>query len=213
MSHISAHLTSGLLLSVLTLSGASAAEHMLMPSPQTVHVGYFSATLKPVLTVDSGDIVTIESVAGLDPAIVDGSGVIPPNAVPEYVRAIRREVTDRGPGPHILTGPVFVNGALPGDVLEVRIQQIDLAVDYGNNVQRPYAGALPDEFTGFFQRIIPIDRQAKTAILAPDVVVPVHSWGELFISIPRSSMTNRLSDARAGKAVVSRREYSRHDSP
>ena len=151
--------------------------------------------------------------AGLDPAIVDGTGVIPPSAVPEYVRAIRREVTDRGPGPHILTGPVFVNGALPGDVLEVRIQQIDLAVDYGNNVQRPYAGALPDEFTGFFQRIIPIDRQAKTAILAPDVVVPVHSWGELFISIPRSSMTNRLSDARAGKAVVSRREYSRHDSP
>jgi acetamidase/formamidase len=63
---------------------------------------------------------------------------------------------------------------LPGDVLEVRIQQIDLAVDYGNNVQRPYAGALPDEFTGFFQRIIPIDRQAKTAILAPGVVVPVN---------------------------------------
>jgi acetamidase/formamidase len=107
-----------------------------------------------VLTVDSGDIVTIESVAGLDPAIVDRSGVIPSSAVPEYVRAIRREVTDRGPGPHILTGPVFVNGALPGDVLEVRIQQIDLAVDDGNNVQRPYAGALPDD-TGFFQRIIP----------------------------------------------------------
>jgi acetamidase/formamidase len=58
-------------------------------------------------------------------------------------------------------------------VLEVRIQQIDLAVDYGNNVQRPYAGALPDEFTAFFQRIIPIDRRAKTAILAPGVVVPV----------------------------------------
>jgi acetamidase/formamidase len=173
MSHISARLTCRLLLSVLALSGASGAEHVLMPSPQTVHVGYFSATLKPVLTVDSGDIVTIESVAGLDPAIVDGSGVIPPSAVPAYVRAIRQEVTDRGPGPHILTGPVFVNGALPGDGLEVRIQQIDLAVDYGNNVQRPYAGALPDEFTGFFQRIIPIDRHAKTATLAPGVVVPV----------------------------------------
>jgi hypothetical protein len=97
MSHISARLACSLLLSVLALSGASAAEHMLMPSPQTVHVGYFSATLKPVLTVDSGDIVTIGSVAGLDPAIVDGSGVIPPSAVPEYVRAIRREVTDAGP--------------------------------------------------------------------------------------------------------------------
>jgi acetamidase/formamidase len=155
------------------LPNASAAEYTLMPNPQTVHVGYFSAMLKPVLTVNSGDIVTIESVAGLDPATVDASGIVPPSAVPEYARAIRREVTDRGPGPHILTGPVFVNGALPGDVLEVRIQQIDLAIDYGNNVQRPYAGALPDEFTGFFQRIIPINRQAKTATLAPGVVVPV----------------------------------------
>ena len=93
--------------------------------------------------------------------------------MPEHTRAIRREVTDRGPGPHILTGPIFVNGAMPGDVLEVRIQQIDLAIDYGNNVQRPYTGALPDEFPGTFQRLIPIDRQVKTATLAPGVVVPV----------------------------------------
>jgi hypothetical protein len=62
MSYINARLTCSLLSSVLALSGASAAEHMLMPTPQTVHVGYFSAMLKPVLTVDSGDIVTIESV-------------------------------------------------------------------------------------------------------------------------------------------------------
>jgi acetamidase/formamidase len=126
------------------------------------------------LTINSGDTVTIESVAGLDPEIIDASGVVPPSAVPEFVRPIRREVTDRGPGPHILTGPVFINGAAPGDVLEVRIQQIDLAIDYGNNVQRPYTGALPDEFPGFFQRIIPIDRRAKTATLSPGIVVPVN---------------------------------------
>jgi acetamidase/formamidase len=137
MPRIDARLIGVSLLFGLTAPFASAAEYTLMPSPQTVHVGYFSAMLKPVLTVNSGDIVTIESVAGLDPAIVDASGTIPPSAVPEYVRAIRREVTDRGPGGHILTGPVFVNGALPGDVLEVRIQEVDLAVDYGNNVQRP----------------------------------------------------------------------------
>jgi acetamidase/formamidase len=174
MPYIDARLIGMSLLLGLAVPFASAAEYTLMPSPQTVHVGYFSAALKPVLTINSGDIVTIESVAGLDPAIIDASGVVPPSAVPEYARVIRREVTDRGPGPHILTGPVFVNGALPGDVLEVRIQQIDLAIDYGNNVQRPYAGALPDEFPGFFQHLIPIDRQTKTATLAPDVVVPVN---------------------------------------
>ncbi len=161
------------IVAALPLGALHAAEYTLLPSPQTVHVGYFSAALKPALTVNSGDIVTIELVGGPDPADVDASGVVPPSAVPEYARTIRREVTDRGPGPHILTGPVYVTGAMPGDVLEVRILDIDFAVPYGFNAQRPYTGALPEEFPGFFQRIIPIDRQAKTATVAPGVVVPV----------------------------------------
>jgi acetamidase/formamidase len=155
------------------LPAARGAEFTLMPSPQTVHVGYFSAALKPVLTINSGDIVTIETVGGPDPADVDASGVVPPSAVPDYIRTIRRDVTDRGPGPHILTGPVYVNGAMPGDVLELRILEVDFALPYGFNAQRPYTGALPEEFPGFFQRIIPIDRQARTAAVAPGVVVPV----------------------------------------
>ena len=57
-----------------------AAEHTLMPSPQTVHIGYFLATVKPVLTIDSGDIVTIESAASVVPSVVDQSGVVPPSA-------------------------------------------------------------------------------------------------------------------------------------
>jgi hypothetical protein len=65
--------------------------------------------------------------------------------VPEYVRTIRREVTDRGPGGHILTGPVYVNGAMPGDVLDLRILEIDFAVPYGFNAQRPYTGAARDD--------------------------------------------------------------------
>jgi acetamidase/formamidase len=82
-------------------------------------------------------------------------------------------VKDRGPGPHILTGPIEVRGAQPGDVLEVRILDISLAVDYGYNRQRPYNGALPEEFTAFWQRIIPINRTAKTAEIARGVVVPL----------------------------------------
>jgi acetamidase/formamidase len=166
-----------LLASVGTLSGgqglrrALAAEHTLIPSPQTVHIGNFNAALKPVLAIDSGDIVTIETAAQIDPAAVDQSGVVPPSAVPDYTRAIYREVKDRGPGPHVLTGPIYVNGAQLGDVLEVRILAIDLAVDYGYNRQRPYAGALPDEFPGFFERLIKINREAKTAEVAPGVVI------------------------------------------
>src|SRR5262249_44568775 len=66
---------------VAGLPAAGAAEYTVMPRMQTVHVGYFSATLEPLLTVHSGHIVTIESVRGPDPADVDASGVVPPNAV------------------------------------------------------------------------------------------------------------------------------------
>ena len=93
------------------VSAADAAEHTLMPSPKTVHIGYFLATVKPVLTIDSGDIVTIESAASVVPSVVDQSGVVPPSAVPQYQRDIYGEVKDRGPGPHILTGPIEIRGA------------------------------------------------------------------------------------------------------
>jgi acetamidase/formamidase len=155
------------------LPAARAAEYTLMPSPQTVHIGNFNAANKPVLTIESGDTVTIETASAIEPAEIDNSGVVPPGAVPDYTRAIFREVKDRGPGPHILTGPVAVNGAQPGDTLEVRILAIDLAVDYGYNRQRPYTGALPEEFPSPFQRIIRINREAKTAEVAPGVVIPL----------------------------------------
>jgi acetamidase/formamidase len=152
---------------------SAAAEFTLMPSPQTVHIGHFAANVKPVLSIESGDIVTIETASMLTVEAIERSGVVPASAIPQYQRDIAREVKDRGPGPHILTGPIEVKGAAPGDTLEVRILDIELAHDFGFNRQRPYTGALPDEFTMFWSRIIPIDRQSKTAQIAPGVVVPV----------------------------------------
>lgn len=162
-----------LALAVAVPPAALAAEHTLMPSPQTVHIGHFSAAVKPVLAIDSGDIVTLETVAAMDPTVLDRSGVVPPTGVPDYVRAIYRDVKDRGPGPHVLTGPIAVRGAAPGDVLELRILAVDLAVPYGYNRQRPYMGALPDEFTAFWQRIFALNREAKSAEVARGVVVPL----------------------------------------
>jgi acetamidase/formamidase len=95
-----------------------AAQYTLTPSPQTVHIGHFAANVKPVLTINSGDIVAIETAGAIEPAAIDESGVVPPAAVPQYVRDIYRDVKDRGPGPHVLTGPIAINGAMPGDVLD-----------------------------------------------------------------------------------------------
>jgi acetamidase/formamidase len=183
---------------LLSADAWSQRVHELMPGPETVHVGNFNAALKPVLTVESGDIVVLESAGAIAPDVVDRSGVVPPSAVPDYVRAIARDVKDRGPGGHVLTGPIFVNGAMPGDVLEVRILEVNLAVDYGYNTQRPYQGTLPDEFTAFWQRVIPINRDAKTAEVARGVVVPLTRpfFGIMGVA-PHASM-GRISSAPPG---------------
>lgn len=176
----------------------NAAEYTLLPSPTTVNIGNFNAANKPALTVNSGDIVNLEAATQIEPEAVDASGIVPPSAVPQYVRDIYRTVKDRGPGPHILTGPVFVRDAMPGDVLEVRILQIDLAADYGYNRQRPFTGALPDDFTAFWQRIIPIDRRNRTATVAPGVVVPLNHpfFGTMGVAPPE--VMGRISSGPPG---------------
>ncbi len=169
-----------LAVAVMTLLGSAAVPHIgqtaeftLMPSPQTVHIGHFASNLKPVLSIESGDTVTIETSSLFAPEIIDQSGVVPPSAIPQYQRDIFREVKDRGPSGHVLTGPIEIRGAMPGDVLEVRILEVELALDWGVNRQRPYAGVLPDEFTALWMRVIPINRQTKTAEVGRGVVVPV----------------------------------------
>jgi acetamidase/formamidase len=179
-------------------SALHAAEHILMPSLQTVHIGYFLFSLKPVLTIDSGDIVTIESAASIIPSTVDQSGVVPPSAVPQYQRDIFANAKDRGPGPHILTGPIEIRGAMPGDVLEVRILDVTLALDWGYNYQRPYAGALPDEFAALWTRIIPINRQAKTAEVARGVVIPVDKPFFGVMGVAPDMTQGRISSAPPG---------------
>ena len=160
-------------IAIAASGAAGAAEFTLMPSPSTVNIGNFNAANRPALTVNSGDIVTLEAATQIPPEAIDEAKIVPPSAVPQYVRDIYAQVQDRGPGPHVLTGPIYVNGAMPGDVLEVRILDVSLVSDYGYNNQRPFTGTLPEEFTQFWRRVIPIDRARKTATVAPGVVVPL----------------------------------------
>ena len=176
---------------------ALAAEYTLMPSPQTVHIGYFSAALKPVLTINSGDNVTIETMTHTQAEDIERSGVVPPSAVPDYVRAIYRDVKDRGPSVHILTGPVFVNGAEPGDVLEVRIETIDLAVRLRHQHPAPVYGRTAGGVSGLLPAHHPIDRDKKTAEVAPGVVVPARPFFGTMGVAPLPSM-GRISSGPPG---------------
>ena len=111
------------------------AHHHLAASVETVHWGWFQSTLKPVLTIDSGDRVTVQTVSG-GPANLPGPG----HLVPPELQQIHDRSERRLPG-HILTGPIHVRGAEPGDVLELRVLDVRLRQDWGYTFVRPLAGA------------------------------------------------------------------------
>ena len=144
----------------------------LKANPSNVHWGYFAADVKPAVTVSPGDIVVMEDVVRVEPAIAEQAGV-PPREVPENHRAIYRDVKDRGPGPHILVGPVYVTGAEPGDVLEVRILDVQLASSFGYNRHGRGGGIAPDEAPEPWLRVLRIDQKRKTSEVAAGVVVPL----------------------------------------
>jgi acetamidase/formamidase len=100
--------------------------HDLPATPATVHWGFFDASLEPVLTVRSGDLVRIE-------ALTHHAGDAPDLLMDEGIERVFAEVTDRGPGPHLLTGPIAVAGARAGDVLQVDILSADPRLGFGSN--------------------------------------------------------------------------------
>src|SRR5579864_3853072 len=87
------------------------------------------------------------------------SGTAKPEDIPPYTETIYREVKDIGPGGHILTGPVAIAEAEPGDVLEVQILKVDLDVPYSCNGFGPGRGFLPNDFPYSRSKIIPLDRE------------------------------------------------------
>src|SRR5437879_11636830 len=130
---------------VLALSANAQQPLQLKPTPKTVAWGYYDASTPPVLRIKSGDTVEVQTLITSSPTRLEGAGVKPED-VEQTLRDIYKEVTNKGPGGHILTGPIFIEGAEPGDVLEVRIKQIKLAIPYAYNAFSPGRGFLPEDF-------------------------------------------------------------------
>jgi acetamidase/formamidase len=129
--------------------------HILKASCQTVHLGGFSHHLKPALTIDSGDSIDVETYTGF--YLYDQA---PPEFItPEFLEICQHLPPERkvGPGPHLLTGPIYVEEAELGDVLEVRLAAISPRLHVGFNAIRPGWGALPQQFTEPKLRFIPLD--------------------------------------------------------
>lgn len=156
--------------------------HRLEASPSTVAYGYYWSEAKPALTVASGDIIDVDTMLTSTPERLERAGVAPGD-VQASLRAIVDQVKDRGPGGHILTGPVFVTGAEPGDALEVKILSIDLPIAYGYN---GCSGFIRDNCEpGRGMSVIRLDRQAMTATFVPGIVIPLRPFfGSMGVAPP-----------------------------
>jgi len=165
------------------MSSRASNTHVLHSTPETVHWGFFDGGLEPVLRVGSGDRVTIECVSGNPEWLPPKESGFEPL---DDLKLIHQKVK-RGTGNHILTGPIFVEGAKVGDVLEVKILDIQLRQNWGFNLFRSYGGTLPDEFN--YSRIIHVglDRNAMTATLPSGIKVPLAPFfGQLAVAPPKA---------------------------
>ena len=162
------------LLAASTVTTAQAPKtHRLEATPSTVAYGHYWADMKPALSIDSGDIIDVDTLLTNTPDRLERSGV-PASEIQASLRAIVDQVKDRGPGGHILTGPVYVNGAEPGDVLEVKVLSIDLPIAYGYNGCSGYVRENCEQ--GRQQTIIRLDRKNMTATFLPGVVIPLRPF-------------------------------------
>jgi acetamidase/formamidase len=159
-----------------------AKTHVLRSNPETIHWGYLDGGLEPVLMVDTGDRVIVESVSGNPewmPPKSTGFEILP------ELKDIHQRVK-RGTGNHILTGPIYVRGAAIGDVLEVKILDIELRQNWGYNLFRAYMGTLPEDFPYYRLVHVALDKNSNMAVLSSGLKVPMRPFfGQLAVAPPK----------------------------
>jgi len=161
----------------LAVSASAQQVQTLSATPTTVAWGYYWSKAKPVLTVHSGDVVEVHTVSTCGSLERLEQGGVAESDIPASLRDLyAAKDIDKGPGGHILTGPIAIAEAQPGDVLEVRIEKIDIDVPWACNGFSVGRGFLPDDFPYGKMTIIPLDRQRMVAKFAPGVEIPLHPF-------------------------------------
>ena len=160
---------------------AASVTHALKPTPETVHWGYLDAALKPVLRIASGDRIGVETVSGTAGQMPKSGYAILPE-LPQ-IHATHTPFL----GPHILTGPVWVEGAEPGDTLQVDIEDIYPRQEWGYNIISPLKGTLPEDFPEGRLIHIPIDLRRRVATMAWGAEIPLRPFFGILANAPRPS--------------------------
>jgi acetamidase/formamidase len=167
----------------MALAQGAPKVHELRPAPDTVHRGFFDASLKPVLTIDSGDIVRVWTASG-NPRYYENLGV-PKEKIPAELYHVYEGVEDARRWDHTLSGPIAVNTAQPGDTLEIRIRSIDLWLPIAGQGIVPNRGLLPEEFPYARDRVLWLDLETKTVEYLPGIILPLNPfWGVIGVAPP-----------------------------
>ncbi len=175
---------------------AAQQAHELPLAPHHVHWGYYDASVKPVLTIASGDRVRVETMAARGVERLRLAGVAD-HEIPDALKAVEAGVKVRGPGAHPLTGPIYVRNAEPGDSIEVRIGQIGYLHPYGVIGFLPGGGTLPAEFPYAYLKLVRFDPGGRTATFAPGVKVPLQPFfGSIGVAPP--ALSGRVSSGPPG---------------
>lgn len=181
---------------VATLGAQAPRTHDVTLTPGHVHWGYYDAKLPPVLRVASGERVRVETMVagGLQRLRLAG---VADAEIPTSLMAVEQQVTDRGPGAHPMTGPIFVEGAAPGDTLEVRVLAIEFLHDFGVNAFAPGGGVLPDDFPYARLKLFRWPAGAATVEFAKGVTLPLAPFfGSIGVAPP--PLAGRISSRPPG---------------
>ncbi len=165
-------------------------------TPAHVHWGYYDAKIAPAIRVASGDRVRVETMiaGGLERLRLAGAAEA---EIPEALKTVERQVTERGPGAHPLSGPIFVEGAAPGDALEVRIVAIEFLHNFGVNAFSPGGGVLPDDYPYAQLKLIRWPAGATSVQFAPGITLPIAPFfGSIGVAPP--PLVGRISSRPPG---------------
>ena len=186
-----------LLLAVVAVVRSQAPRvHELPLKPESVHWGYYDPRLAPALRVASGDRARVETMVagGLQRLRLAG---VPEGDIPESLKVVEQRVTERGPGAHPMSGPIFVETAEPGDTLEVRIVAIEFLHNFGVNAFSPGGGVLPDEFPYAGLRLLRWRPGATSVEFKPGVTLPLAPFfGSIGVAPP--PLVGRISSRPPG---------------
>jgi acetamidase/formamidase len=181
-------------------------------SPETVTWGYLPADRKPIATIKSGQVVSMQTLThqgiinGIDPVqFFANGGVQKSEILPETLEIFNNVNHPKNSGAHVMTGPIFVEGAESGDMLEVRVLDIKYRVPYGINNSGKGGGVLPDIHSQPYPKIIRLDLKRNVALFAPGVEIPLKPFIGTMALLPPDGLSSTRPPGNYGGNMDMRR--------